>query len=111
MITRLLLANVHGVPIWAVLEGSGDPKDPHIIKGIVIRNYSFGETNQEANILIKDQDFAGQLNQAILAGVAESEQILLADYENISWHRKFWYGCAFFIYSALIRFIAVEDFM
>ena len=67
--------------------------------------------NQEANILIKDHDFAGQLNQAILAGVAESEQILLADYENISWHRKFWYGCAFFIYSALIRFIAVEDFM
>jgi len=67
--------------------------------------------NQEANILIKDQDFAGQLNQAILDGVAESEQILLADYENISWHRKFWYGCAFFIYSALIRFIAVEDFM
>ncbi len=67
--------------------------------------------NQEANILIKDHDFAAQLGQAILHGMSESEQILLADYENISWHRKFWYGCAFFIYSALIRFIAVEDFM
>jgi len=67
--------------------------------------------NQEANILIKDQDFARQLNLAIFQGIKDSVQIHLADYENISWNRKFWYGCAFFIYSALIRFIAVEDFM
>jgi len=67
--------------------------------------------NQEANILIKNQGFSTQLTQAIWKGITESTRINLADYENIAWQRKFWYGCAFFIYSALIRLIALEDFM
>ncbi len=67
--------------------------------------------NQEANILIKNKVFSEQLTQAIWKGITESTRINLADYENIAWYRKFWYGCAFFIYSALIRLIAFEDFM
>ncbi|PRC93574.1 phospholipase D-like domain-containing protein [Solimicrobium silvestre] len=67
--------------------------------------------NQEANILIKDHEFSSQLSAAILQGVADGVKINLADYENISWQRKFWYGCSFFIYSSIIRLIAVEDFM
>lgn len=67
--------------------------------------------NQEANILIRNDTFSEQLSAAILQGVQESVRINPADYDNISWRRKFWYGCAFFIYSAIIRFIAVEDFM
>jgi len=67
--------------------------------------------NQEANILIKDKSFSTQLAAAILRGVADGERIDPADYNNISWHRKFWYGCAFFIYTLLMRLIAVEDFM
>jgi cardiolipin synthase len=67
--------------------------------------------NHEANLLIKNQAFSTQLAQAIMQGVADGKQIAPADYENISWQRKFWYGCAFFIYSLLMRLIAVEDFM
>jgi cardiolipin synthase len=67
--------------------------------------------NQEANVLIKDHAFSAQLAEAILLGIADSVAINRADYENISWRRKFWYGCAFFIYSAVIRLIAVEDLM
>ena len=67
--------------------------------------------NQEANVLIKNQPFSRQLSLAILKGVDESVRISQIDYKNIPWRRKFWYGCAFFIYSAVIRLIAVEDFM
>jgi cardiolipin synthase len=67
--------------------------------------------NQEANILIKDRDFTDQVAGAILQGVEDSVRINPADYVDISWRRKFWYGCAFFIYSAVIRLIALEDFM
>ncbi len=67
--------------------------------------------NQEANILIHDQAFSSSLTRAIQTGIDDSVRIELADYQNLIWRRKFWYGCAFFIYSALIRFIAVEDFM
>lgn len=67
--------------------------------------------NQEANILIRDHQFSTDLAAAIQGGIQQSVQIEWSDYENMVWHRKFWYGCAFFIYSALIRFIAVEDFM
>lgn len=67
--------------------------------------------NHEANILIRNHAFATQLTVAIRKGIAESVQINPADYENISRSRKFWYGCAFFIYSAVLRVISVEDFM
>ena len=67
--------------------------------------------NQEANILIKDKDFSSQLSLAILYGMADGVIINKADYENIPWYRKFWYGCAFFIYSSIMRLVAVEDFM
>ena len=67
--------------------------------------------NQEANLLIKDETFSTQLAEAILQGVADGRQIDPGDYQNLSWRQKFWYGCAFFIYSLIIRLIAVEDFM
>lgn len=67
--------------------------------------------NQEANILIRDQAFAGELGQAIQAGITGAQKIHLRDYQNIAWHRRIWHGCAFFIYSGLLRLIAVEDFL
>lgn len=67
--------------------------------------------NQEANIMIRDQGFAHQLGKAIQAGIADGQEIHLHDYKNIAWHSRFWHGCAFFIYSGLLRLIAVEDFL
>ncbi len=67
--------------------------------------------NQEANLVIKDREFSKQLSDAILQGIADGIPISLVEYGNISWRQKFWYGCAFLIYSLLMRLIAVEDFM
>lgn len=67
--------------------------------------------NQEANVLIKDPAFSALLATAIRSGIADGVTIQLSDYVNISWHRKYWYECAFFIYSALIRLVSVEDLM
>lgn len=67
--------------------------------------------NQEANIVIKNRHFSKQLAHAIQLGIADGVRIDLANYKNLSWQRKFWYGCAFFLYSFVIRLIAVEDFM
>ena len=67
--------------------------------------------NQEANILIRDQGFANQLDKAIRVGIEDGQEIHLNDYKNIAWHSRFWHGCAFFIYSGLLRLIAVEDFL
>ncbi len=67
--------------------------------------------NQEANLLIKDRNFSTTLYNAIWEGIRDGVAIDLADYKNISWRRKFWYGCAFFIYSSLIRLISIDEFM
>ncbi len=67
--------------------------------------------NHEANILIRDVDFSGQLSLAILYAIAEGIAVNQTDYENIPWYRKCWYGGAFFLYSAIMRLIAVEGFM
>ena len=67
--------------------------------------------NQEANLLIKDRAFSQQISDAIRRGIADGVVIKLADFVNIVWYKKAFYGLAFFIYSALIRLISVEDFM
>jgi len=67
--------------------------------------------NQEANILIKDHTFSVLLSDAIQIGIDEGVNIHQADYNTIRWYRRFWYGCAFFIYSAIMRVIAIEGFM
>jgi hypothetical protein len=46
MIIHQKIAEIDGLPIWVVLEGSGDPNDLHTIKGVVVDRYSFGETGQ-----------------------------------------------------------------
>ena len=67
--------------------------------------------NQEANLLIKNHAFSEQLSAAISQGIQDGVAIHPDEYKNISLARKFWYGCAFFIYSSLIRLISVEDLM
>ena len=67
--------------------------------------------NQEANLLIKDSTFSKQISAAIKHGIADGVVIKPADFANIAWHKKAFYGLAFFIYSALIRLISVENFM
>jgi cardiolipin synthase len=67
--------------------------------------------NLEANIVVKNHAFSKQISTAILSGIETSIQIHKAEYENMPWYKKFWYGCAFLLYSAVIRVIMVEDLM
>jgi cardiolipin synthase A/B len=67
--------------------------------------------NQEANVIIKDKAFSAHLAKAVLQGVTDGRCIAPADYKNLPWQRKIWCGCAFFLYSLIMKLIAVEDFM
>ncbi|MCD6026031.1 MAG: cardiolipin synthase ClsB [Solimicrobium sp.] len=67
--------------------------------------------NQEANLIIKDHTFSKQLATAILQGIDDGRHIDPATYKDIGWQKKFLYGCAFLIYSLIMRLIAIEDFM
>lgn len=61
--------------------------------------------NQEANIVVKDAAFANALRDHIENGVADGVRIELADYANIPWYKRVWYGTAFWVYQGLIRVV------
>ncbi len=42
MKVKHLIATVKGVPVWVILEGSGNPEDEHTIKGVIVEQFSFG---------------------------------------------------------------------
>jgi cardiolipin synthase len=62
--------------------------------------------NQEANIVVKDALFAQALRVHIEHGVADGVAVRIEDYANISWHKRVWYGAAFWLYRAMIRVIS-----
>jgi cardiolipin synthase len=62
--------------------------------------------NQEANVVIKDADFARNLRQQIERGVADGVPILLEDYANVPWYKRIWYGGAYLFYRSVLRVIA-----
>lgn len=62
--------------------------------------------NQEANVVIRDADFARNLRLQIERGVAEGVPILLDDYANVPWYKRMWYGGAYLFYRSVLRVIA-----
>jgi len=62
--------------------------------------------NQEANVVIKDADFAQNLRLQIERGVADGVPILLDDYANVPWYKRMWYGGAYIFYRSVLRIIA-----
>ena len=61
--------------------------------------------NQEANVVIVDTDFAGQLRAHIERGVADGVAVDLAEFDKIPWHKKAYYRFAYLIYKNLLRLI------
>jgi len=59
--------------------------------------------NQEANVVIRDAKFAVALRAQIEKGIADGVAVHLADYANIRWYKRFWYGVAFMLYETIIR--------
>jgi cardiolipin synthase A/B len=62
--------------------------------------------NQEANVVIKDVDFAQNLRTQIERGVADGVPIRLEDYANVRWYKRIWYGSAYVFYRSVLRIIA-----
>jgi cardiolipin synthase len=63
--------------------------------------------NQEANIVVKDAEFAHALRDHIRHGVEEAVPIHAEEFRNTPWHKRAWYGTAFLIYRGLMRLITM----
>lgn len=63
--------------------------------------------NQEANIVVKDAEFAHALRDHIRHGVRDAVPIHAEEFRNTPWHRRAWYGTAFLIYRGLMRLITM----
>lgn len=63
--------------------------------------------NQEANIVVKDSDFAQSLRDHIRHGVEDAVRIHPDEFRNTPWHKRAWYGTAFLLYRAMLRVITM----
>lgn len=61
--------------------------------------------NQEANVVIRDVDFALALRQHIEHGVADAVEVTLQDFGNIPAHKRMFYKVAYLIYKNFMRLI------
>lgn len=61
--------------------------------------------NQEANVVIRDADFALVLRQHIAHGVADAVEVTLQDFDNIPVHKRMFYKVAYLIYKNFLRLI------
>lgn len=62
--------------------------------------------NQEANVVVKDVEFANALRRHIARGVADGVAIDPRDFIDIPWYRRLWYGTAYLIYKGLMSVIS-----
>lgn len=63
--------------------------------------------NHEANVVVKDPEFAQTLRRRIEEAVAEGVTVRLEDYGNIPWYERAWYGAAYLLYKAILRVITL----
>jgi len=66
--------------------------------------------NQEANVVIKDAEFARALRRKIEDAIAEGAVIRPQDFEHVGRFRRIGYEVAYFIYSMLMRIFAVGKY-
>jgi cardiolipin synthase len=67
--------------------------------------------NQEANVVIKDAAFCKDLRDQIEQGIADGVPVDFAEYENVSWYKRFWYGFAFLFYETVIRVVTWSKYV
>ncbi len=63
--------------------------------------------NQEANIVVKDEDFAATMRAHILRGIADGTPICRDEFNNVGWCRRTGYGAAYFLYRMVMRVFAI----
>ena len=63
--------------------------------------------NQEANVVVKDGDFADSVRAHIERGIADGVEIHLRDFEKVGWPARMGYGTAYFFYKLAMRIFAI----
>ncbi|OWW20078.1 phospholipase D-like domain-containing protein [Noviherbaspirillum denitrificans] len=63
--------------------------------------------NHEANVVVKDAEFACALRGKIEEAVAEGVTVRLEDYVNIPWYERVWYGAASMLYKGILRIVTL----
>ncbi len=66
--------------------------------------------NHEANVVIRDTGFAGELGRRIEAALSESERICPDNFKRRAWYKRCWYGIAYLIYRFVMRTITWGDY-
>ncbi len=67
--------------------------------------------NKEANVVIRDAQFAKTLRGHIEQGMALGVVVNPADYAGIPWFRRAWYGAAFLLYQTIIRVVTWSKYV
>jgi cardiolipin synthase A/B len=63
--------------------------------------------NQEANIVVKDVEFATTMREHILKGIADGVPVCAQDFDNVGWVRRAGYETAYFFYKMAMRIFAI----
>lgn len=67
--------------------------------------------NKEANVVIRDVQFAKTLRAKVEQGVAQGVVVDKADYADIPWVKRVWYGVALLIYQTIIRVVTWSKYV
>ncbi|PWF46071.1 cardiolipin synthase ClsB [Massilia glaciei] len=63
--------------------------------------------NQEANVVVKDAEFAQAMRRHIQLGIADGVLIRLDDLRQFGWLRRSGHGAAYFFYRLMMRIFAI----
>jgi cardiolipin synthase len=63
--------------------------------------------NQEANVVVRDAQFAGSLARQIERGVADGVQVCMDDLRQLSWVRRYGHAMAYLLYRMTMRVVAI----
>ena len=63
--------------------------------------------NQEANVVVKDHEFARTMRDHIRRGIADGVMICREDFEHVGWVRRSGYEVAYFFYKMAMRIFAI----
>ena len=66
--------------------------------------------NHEANVIVRDTQFAETLREQIFRGVADAEEIYHDDFNRMPWYQRFWHGTAHLIYRFIMRTVTWGDY-
>jgi cardiolipin synthase len=63
--------------------------------------------NQEANVVVRDAQFAGSLARQIEQGIADGVRVCMDDLRQLSWVRRYGHAMAYLLYRMTMRVVAI----